>query len=60
MTAEHEIIEHHALPGGWEIAVWPDGRAMVLSPRTSVSELGGYSASYESIDEAIDEAKLPD
>ena len=38
------------LPDGWELAVWPDGRAMVLSPRCSVKELGGYSSSYELLD----------
>lgn len=25
---------------GWEIVVWPDGKAMLLSPRTSPQELG--------------------
>ena len=56
---DYEYITDDRLPDGWEIAVWPDGRAMVCSPRTCPDELGGYAATSADMDTAIAETTLP-
>ena len=42
------------LPDGWDLYVWPNGRAMVCSPSTSPRELGGYDATVEDEATALD------
>ena len=49
LTAGHyEIETDERLPDGWDIAVWPDGTAMVCSPGTCPAELGWIHA-YPSV-----------
>lgn len=49
----YEYVQDDRLPDGWEIAVYPSGAALICSPGTCPTELGGYAAAYVSVEAAI-------
>ena len=57
---DYELQTDDRLPDSWDVAVWPDGRALVCSPRTCPAELGGYAVSYGDVDIAIAETPIPE
>lgn len=46
-----------ALPDGWAVAVWPDGRALICTPRTCPQELGGHAVACATLEDAL--AQIP-
>jgi hypothetical protein len=55
MNYEYVYPEDDArIPEGWSIAVFDDGKAMPLTPRTSVRELGGHAIALPSYEDAVE------